>query len=63
MHTFAAVLLLLGRPFWKTLETGGWRPTPFSTGVKVINFAASPEEYFIELPLAANYGNNKQIFS
>ena len=58
MRTLAAMLLLLWRPFWKTLETSGWCSSLFSTGVKVINFEASPEVYCIKLPLAANYGNN-----
>ena len=58
MPTLAAKLLLLCRPFWKTLETGGWCSSLFRTGVKVINFEASPDVYCIKLPLAANYGNN-----
>lgn len=57
IHTVAA-FLLLERQFGKASDGGCCSSTPLSIGVKLISFEASPEEYCIELPPAANFKTN-----
>lgn len=57
MHTIAVALRLLGRRLVETLDAGCCSSSPFSIGVKLIIFEASPEEYWTALPPAANCKN------